>query len=151
LTLIGKHCIINSTEWSVKGGVAKLGEQNARERILQAAIKVFAEKSFEGARVDEISREAKVPKSLIYYHFKSNDEILVSLLEFIDEYSLLLSKVPKETLQQKPIHARPYGRYYLFGHASQFSKIELMDSLKKTTQPPPSSTELDALLHRIVT
>jgi AcrR family transcriptional regulator len=64
---------------------------NARERILQTAVKIFAEKSFEGSRIDEIAREAKVPKSLIYYHFKNKDAILEALTEnFINEYMKLI-------------------------------------------------------------
>lgn len=126
-----------------------MGEQTARERILQAAIKVFAEKSFEGARVDEISREAKVPKSLIYYHFKSKDEILdVLIREFIDEYTLLLGKVPKETHQQKA-YSMPdrMGGYYQFGQRyADLVRIVLMDSLKKTTEPPVIYRMLDAFI-----
>ncbi len=39
-----------------------------KERILRAAARVFAEKSYAGARVDEIARRAGVNKALLYYH-----------------------------------------------------------------------------------
>lgn len=63
---------------------------DARQRILDAAVSVFAEKSFEGSRIDEIAKEANVPKSLIYYHFRSKDEMLDVLMNgFIRDYEEL--------------------------------------------------------------
>lgn len=55
------------------------GEQS-RARILRAAETVFAEKGFDGARVDEIARVAGVTKALIYYYFKGKEELLQELL-----------------------------------------------------------------------
>src|SRR5262249_16121766 len=52
-----------------------------RERILEAAIKVFAEKGFFGAKVSEIAREAGVADGTIYLYFKSKDDLLISLFE----------------------------------------------------------------------
>jgi len=40
----------------------------ARERIVEAAAEVFAEKGFGGARVDEIARRAGINKAMLYYH-----------------------------------------------------------------------------------
>lgn len=44
-------------------------------RILTAAEKIFAEKGLAGARTDEIARAARVNKALLYYYFKSKDEL----------------------------------------------------------------------------
>lgn len=55
-------------------------EAPSKERILRAAQAVFAQKGFDGARVDEIARAAGVNKALIYYYFKSKEEILHALL-----------------------------------------------------------------------
>jgi len=38
------------------------------EQILDAAMHVFAERGFAGARVDEIARQAGVNKAMLYYH-----------------------------------------------------------------------------------
>lgn len=50
-------------------------------RILAAAEEVFAEKGFDGARVDEIARRAGVNKALLYYYFESKEQILRALTE----------------------------------------------------------------------
>jgi TetR/AcrR family transcriptional regulator len=43
-------------------------KEDTLRRILAAAKDVFAEKGFEGARVDEIARRAGVNKATLYYH-----------------------------------------------------------------------------------
>jgi AcrR family transcriptional regulator len=40
-----------------------------RERILEVAVDEFAQKGFAGARVDEIARNARANKQLVYYYF----------------------------------------------------------------------------------
>lgn len=52
-----------------------------RERILGAAVRVFAAKSFYTATVAEIAREAGVADGTIYLYFKSKDDLLISLFE----------------------------------------------------------------------
>jgi TetR/AcrR family transcriptional regulator len=44
-------------------------------RILASAEKIFAERGLAGARTDEIARAAHVNKALLYYYFKSKDEL----------------------------------------------------------------------------
>ena len=52
-----------------------------RERILDAAERVFAQHGFYTARVAEIAREAGVADGTIYLYFKSKDDLLISLFE----------------------------------------------------------------------
>lgn len=49
------------------------------ERILEAAERLFFERSFDGVAVDEIGRAAGVSGSAIYSYFSSKDEILSAL------------------------------------------------------------------------
>src|SRR2546429_8812202 len=50
------------------------------ERILAAAAAEFAERGFAGARVDRIARRARVNKAMLYYHFRSKQELYRTLL-----------------------------------------------------------------------
>lgn len=43
--------------------------------ILQAAVRQFAEKGYDGARVDRIAEEAGVNKALLYYHFQDKERL----------------------------------------------------------------------------
>ncbi len=51
------------------------------ERILQAAIKVFAQKGFYHSRISDIAQEADVASGTIYLYFKNKDDILISIFE----------------------------------------------------------------------
>lgn len=52
-----------------------------RNRILDAAFRVFARKGFHATRVSEIAKAAGVADGTIYLYFKSKDALLVSLFE----------------------------------------------------------------------
>lgn len=145
------YLVLNGQYYSMyKRMVIPMNEPNARQRILQAAIKVFAEKSFEGSRIDEIAHEANVPKSLIYYHFKSKNEIFEVLVSnFIREYENLLAAVPKETSQEKAqgLNERMKNVYYEFGKKNaDFVRVIFIDSLKKSKEEPILYKVLDAFI-----
>jgi TetR/AcrR family fatty acid metabolism transcriptional regulator len=59
-----------------------------RERILKAAIRVFARKGFYSTRVSEIAKAAGVADGTIYLYFKNKDDVLISI--FQDRISKLL-------------------------------------------------------------
>jgi TetR/AcrR family transcriptional regulator len=50
------------------------------DRILAAAAVEFSERGFAGARVDRIARRARVNKAMLYYHFRSKQELYRTLL-----------------------------------------------------------------------
>jgi len=51
------------------------------ERILDAAVKVFAQKGFFQSKVSEIAKEAGVADGTIYLYFKNKDDLLISIFE----------------------------------------------------------------------
>jgi TetR/AcrR family fatty acid metabolism transcriptional regulator len=52
-----------------------------RDRILKAAIKVFAKKGFYATRVSEIAKAAGVADGTIYLYFKNKDDVLITIFE----------------------------------------------------------------------
>jgi len=52
-----------------------------RAAILDAAMKVFADRGYHASSIDEIAREAGVSKALIYEHFASKQALWASLLD----------------------------------------------------------------------
>lgn len=52
-------------------------------KILEAALREFAEEGYAGARTDHIARAAKVNIALLFYHFKSKDRLYGAVLEKI--------------------------------------------------------------------
>ncbi len=53
---------------------------HTRERILDAASGIFADKGFAGARVDEIARRAGVNKAMLYYHVGDKQVLYTAVL-----------------------------------------------------------------------
>jgi len=49
---------------------------DARERIINAAIELFSHKGYDATRVNDIANAANVNKALIYYYFKNKQDIL---------------------------------------------------------------------------
>ena len=62
----------------------------AKQRIISASLSLFSRKGFDATSVNEIAEEAKVTKALIYYYFKSKDEILDQLIQsMLGEWTLI--------------------------------------------------------------
>jgi TetR/AcrR family transcriptional regulator, fatty acid metabolism regulator protein len=73
---------------------AKAKGGDKRERILRAAVKVFAKNGFYDTRVSDVAKAAGVADGTIYLYFKSKDEVLVSLFE--DRVEKLLGYLRRE-------------------------------------------------------
>jgi len=58
------------------------GEQNARERILQAACALIAERGIGGARIAQIAKAAGVSTALVHYHFRTREMLLAETLDY---------------------------------------------------------------------
>jgi AcrR family transcriptional regulator len=61
------------------------------EQILQAAAKVFTEKGFAAARMDEIAKEAGINRALLHYYFRSKDKMFEIIFE--DKFNKFFSGV----------------------------------------------------------
>ncbi|MBA7620523.1 Fatty acid metabolism regulator protein [subsurface metagenome] len=75
-------------------------ERLARKReILEAAQRVFAQKGFHQATIDEIAKEAELAKGTIYLYFKNKRELFYSLVEEKTEY--LMNLIRKEAKKKE--------------------------------------------------
>lgn len=116
--------------------------EESRDRILAAAIKIFAEKGYNGARIDQIAGEAGVNKALIYYYFKSKEAILAELFEtfFRRSAEMLLNFVERGGFAENPeenkrLFEAEYARY--LESSVDLLKIIVMESLKVQNQDTP--------------
>jgi AcrR family transcriptional regulator len=57
-------------------------EANARQRILETATDLFAEKGYTGTYVREIVEKAGVSKPVLYYYFQSKEGLFYAILEW---------------------------------------------------------------------
>jgi AcrR family transcriptional regulator len=55
--------------------------EETKNRIISVAEQKFSDKGFDATRVDDIAKDAGVNKALIYYYFKSKEDILNYLID----------------------------------------------------------------------
>ena len=89
----------------------------SRERILDAATEIAAERGYEGASIALVSAKCGLPASSIYWHFKNKDDLIAAVIErsFGDWLKAW----------QVPVEGSPQDR--LVGLAMQIAKA-LLDS-----------------------
>ncbi len=90
----------NERSFSKKRG--KDGDK--RERILAAAISVFAEKGFYATRVSEIAKAAGVADGTIYLYFENKEDVLVSI--FRDRIGQLIEVLKREIAEARSVEER---------------------------------------------
>jgi TetR/AcrR family fatty acid metabolism transcriptional regulator len=67
------------------------GAADKRRLILDAAVRVFAHRGFNGCRVSDIADEANVAYGLVYHYFRSKDEVLDTL--FLERWNVMLDVI----------------------------------------------------------
>ena len=71
-----------------------------RRQILDAAVRVFARRGFQGSRVADIADEAGVAYGLVYHYFQSKDQVLDTL--FTERWSILLEAIAEAAAADVP-------------------------------------------------
>lgn len=67
-----------------QGGKTRVRDKDAtRERLLEAAEQVFAEKGYYGAVVDDIIRASESSKGGFYFHFPNKEAIFLTLIDMM--------------------------------------------------------------------
>lgn len=75
---------------------SRVSSQITRSKILSAATSEFAEKGYDGARVDEIARLSGLQKNVIYYYFQSKEGLFTEVL--IQTYSAIMAVREKSSI-----------------------------------------------------
>ncbi|MBW1872101.1 MAG: TetR/AcrR family transcriptional regulator [Deltaproteobacteria bacterium] len=75
----------------------KTSTEKKKRQILNAAVRVFAQKGFHRCRISDIAKEASVAYGLVYHYFENKEEILNSIF---DENWGLLNKVIDNAAEQ---------------------------------------------------
>src|SRR6266568_6891513 len=73
-----------SPEWGVPTGQRLTREEKkaqTRERLIEAAAKVFAEKGFAATSLDEVADTAGLTKGAVYSNFENKEDLVRAVLE----------------------------------------------------------------------
>nr|WP_290670170.1 TetR/AcrR family transcriptional regulator [Ardenticatena sp.] len=102
-----------------------------RQRILDAAMRIFSHKGYHDTRVDEIAEASETSKGAIYFHFPSKERIFLAL---IDQFADLLEAQLEKVLAETPggierVDAALRVCLETFGQYRQLAKIVLVQAV----------------------
>src|SRR5262245_55998348 len=93
-------------------GTKRQRRGDTRQRIQDVALELFAEQGYEKTSLREIAERLDVTKAALYYHFKTKEEILVSIFEDLSQPIQDLiewGKAQPQTLETKQEIIRRYS------------------------------------------
>jgi AcrR family transcriptional regulator len=100
----------------------QIKKQATVDQILSAALQVFAESGFEGARIDEIAARAGVNKAMIYYHIGDKQALYDRVLT--DVFSDTADRLTESVAQvQTPVNKL---KAYIRNVSATFTKHPLL-------------------------
>lgn len=84
-----------------------------RRELLDAAVRVFAEKGFHASRVGDIAEDAGVAHGLLYHYFRSKEEVLETI--FREVWEMLAADTERIEQSDVPLREqlRRFARIYL--------------------------------------
>jgi AcrR family transcriptional regulator len=104
----------------IRVGVVVPGGEGTRDKILDSAYRLFYRHGFARVGVDEIAAAAGITKRTLYYHFKSKDELLATVLE-----------------AQRPLALDRIKRWAFLGNADPATALEgLFEELGRWIEKP---------------
>lgn len=71
---------MDASEVKVGSSETRSQSQDSRDEILKAAMHLFSNRGFHETSMSEVAREARVSKALIFWHFKTKEELFVAVL-----------------------------------------------------------------------
>jgi TetR/AcrR family fatty acid metabolism transcriptional regulator len=66
-------------------------EPEKRRAILHAAVRVFAEKGYQGCRIADVAKQAGVAYGLVYHYFRNKEELLESV--FAEQWTIFIQAI----------------------------------------------------------
>ena len=66
----------------------EIKEKNTKEKILEEALKLFAQSGYMGTSMNDIASKLGVTKAALYKHYRSKQEILDSIIEKMNELDM---------------------------------------------------------------
>src|SRR5437660_9567614 len=88
--------------------------QDSRDEILKAAMHLFANRGFHETSMSEVAREARVSKALIFWHFKTKEELFLAVLNRLLEPYFIDFSDEAQTLDERAQIMKLVELYLLF-------------------------------------
>jgi AcrR family transcriptional regulator len=120
---------MNKLNTGIKRTSRKQQAQLRRQQIIDAALKIFAEKGFVKTTIKDISQTAGTSQGLMYHYFKSKEELLAAVIEshsFIAQLRRITSSTHTKPVRQV-LYEITNGFYNLLASNKELISIVLSE------------------------
>lgn len=100
----------------------EIKEKNTKEKILEEALKLFAQSGYMGTSMNDIASRLGVTKAALYKHYKSKQEILDSIIDKMNE--LDMERVKQYEMPEGKVIAE--YKETAFDKIKQFTKVQFL-------------------------
>jgi AcrR family transcriptional regulator len=124
----------------------------ARERILAAAEAVFAEKGFDGARVDEIAARARVNKAHLYYHFQDKASLLRAVVgQAVRETAEMMGRsfASMGSFSFEAFQAMSEEAFTFFAMRDNILRLLMREAMKSSAEEPSLFAVFDPIYRQV--
>ena len=109
----------------------RMSRGETRDRILRAALEVFARKGYHRAVVDDIVRASRTSKGAVYHHFPNKEALFLAL---VDEFSARLAESVAAAIGGAhgalgKVEAALRSGLETFAHHRELARILLLESV----------------------
>ncbi|MXP21670.1 TetR family transcriptional regulator [Gordonia sp. HNM0687] len=130
------------------GPVARVPREEVRRRLFDAAVSVFAERGYAGARMDEIARVAGFTKGAVYSNFSSKHALLAELIEDKARTQLVVGNVEVRAQNRPHAALEDIAEVWARGIVEQEAWTRLLTEIAQLAARDPEVRELYAPVRR---
>ncbi len=108
----------------------------SRNRILDAATEIAAERGYEGTSIGAVSTKCGLPASSIYWHFKDKDDLIAAVIERSFGNWLQVWQLPEDVVAQDRLMEVALGAAKAVSDSPEFLRLGLMLALERRPVEP---------------
>jgi AcrR family transcriptional regulator len=108
----------------------------SRERILDAATVIAAERGYEGTSIGAVSAKCGLPASSIYWHFKDKDDLIAAVIERSFGTWMTAWDIPKDGAAEERFVGVAVQTAKALLDSPDFIRLGLMLALERRPEAP---------------
>ena len=107
----------------------KKNKIETKKKIMEAAYKEFAERGFDGARMQKIAERAKINKAMLHYYFKDKETLYETVMEYFHNFfDQIIAEKNVDAKDRITFLRQTVNAYYeIFFEYPEFKKIFMQE------------------------
>jgi AcrR family transcriptional regulator len=120
----------------------------SRERILDAATEIAAERGYEGTSIGAVSAKCGLPASSIYWHFKDKDDLIAAVIERSFGTWMTAWQIPNDGTAEERFAGVAIQTAKALLDSPDFIRLGLMLALERRPEEPRARTMFIQVRHQ---